>query len=74
MDQVINSVVSTFAQYAGYQSNQPMPLPADPPPPGMPVWVIVLGNILIQHIVDVGGFCKVMRHRLHNRCRLDSLL
>lgn len=42
MDQVINSVVSTFAQYAGSQSNQPMPPPVEPPPPGLPVWVIVL--------------------------------
>lgn len=42
MDQVINSVVSTFAQYVGSQSNQPMPPPVEPPPPGVPVWVIVL--------------------------------
>lgn len=42
MDQVINSVVSTFAHYAGSQSNQPMPPPVEPPPPGMPVWVIAL--------------------------------
>jgi hypothetical protein len=42
LDQVINSVVSTFAQYSGSQSNQPMPPPVEPPPPGVPVWLIVL--------------------------------
>lgn len=43
MDQVINSVVSTFAQYVSSQSNQPMPqTPANPPSPGLPFWVIVL--------------------------------
>ena len=43
MDQVINSVITTFSQYSGSQSNQPMPsTPVDPPPPGVPVWVIVL--------------------------------
>ena len=60
MDQVINSVVSTFAQYAGYQSTQPMPLPADPPPPGMPVWVIVLVIIGVV-LAGVGAYLWSLR-------------
>lgn len=50
MDQVINSVITTFTQYVDHQSNQPVPPPADPPPPGVPVWLIVLviiGVVLI---------------------------
>lgn len=42
MDQTINSVIAAFAHYADSQSNQTMPPPADPPPPGLPVWVIAL--------------------------------
>lgn len=43
MNQVINSVITTFAQYVSSQSSQPMPPPpVEPPPPGLPVWVIVL--------------------------------
>jgi len=42
LDQVINSAITTFAQYAGSQRNQPMPPPTEPPPPGVPVWLIVL--------------------------------
>lgn len=52
MDQVINSVVSTFAQYAGSQSTHPMPPPADPTPPGVPVWVIAL--IVAAALTGVG--------------------
>lgn len=51
MDQVINSVVSTFAQYSGSQSNQPMPPPVEPPPPEVPVWMIV---IVIIGVVLIG--------------------
>ena len=50
MDQVINSVVTTFAQYVGSQDNQPMTPPVEPPPPGVPVWLIILviiGVVLI---------------------------
>lgn len=49
MDQIINSAVSTFAQYSGSQSNQPMPPPVEPPPPGVPVWMIaalIIGIVL----------------------------
>lgn len=42
MDQVINSAITAFAHYAGSQSTHPMPPPVEPPPPGLPVWVIVL--------------------------------
>lgn len=43
MDQVINSVVTTFAQYASSQGSQSVPPPpVDTPPPGVPVWLIVL--------------------------------
>lgn len=50
MDQVINSVITTFAQYVSSQRNHPMPPPVEPPPPGVPVWLIVLviiGVVLI---------------------------
>lgn len=51
MDQAINSVITAFAHYAGSQSTQPMPPPVEPPPPGLPVWVIVL---VIIGVVLVG--------------------
>lgn len=55
MDQVINSVITTFAQYVSSQSSQPMPPPpVDPPPPGMPVWVIVL--IVAAILAGVGVY------------------
>ena len=55
MDQVINSVITTFAQYVSSQSSQPMPPPpVDPPPPGMPVWVIVL--IVAAVLAGVGVY------------------
>ncbi len=42
MDQVINSVITTFTQSVDHQSNQPVPPPADPPPPMVPIWLIGL--------------------------------
>lgn len=55
MDQVINSVITTFAQYVSSQSSQPMPPPpVDPPPPGMPVWVIAL--IVAAVLAGVGVY------------------
>ena len=42
MNQIINSVITAFAHYAGSQSAQSMPPTVDTPPPGLPVWVIVL--------------------------------
>lgn len=55
MNQVINSVITTFAQYVSSQSSQPMPPPpVDPPPPGMPVWVIAL--IVAAVLAGVGVY------------------
>lgn len=55
MNQVINSVITTFAQYVSSQSSQPMPPPpVDPPPPGMPVWVIAL--IVAAVLAGVGAY------------------
>lgn len=55
MNQVINSVITTFAQYVSSQSSQPMPPPpVDPPPPGMPVWVISL--IVAAVLAGVGVY------------------
>lgn len=42
MDQVINSVITTFTQSVDHQSSQPVPPPADPPPPMVPIWLIGL--------------------------------
>ena len=53
MKQVINSVVTNFAQYANSQSSQSIPPPSsEPPPPLLPVWLI---GLIIAGVLAVLG-------------------
>ena len=54
MNQIINSAINAFAHYAGSQITQPMPPPVDTPPPGVPVWLIVL--IIAVVLAGVGVY------------------